>query len=58
MLDQQGRFHDLMQHSPDQNQTLTYCSSVDPWHDDSYRYRAPNRMESGDQPGLYLFFTS
>jgi hypothetical protein len=27
-----GKFIDFMQHSPDQNQTLTYSSSVDPWH--------------------------
>ena len=53
-----GEFKDIMRHSPDQKQTLTLCSSVDPWHDASDLYVAPDRMESGDQPGLDLFFTS
>ncbi len=53
-----GDFRDLLHHSPDQKQSLTYCSSVDPWHDASDLYLAPGRMESGDQPGLDLFFTS
>jgi hypothetical protein len=53
-----GAFHDFMQHSPDQKQTLTFCSSVDPWHEASDLYVAPDRMESGDQPGFDLFFTS
>jgi hypothetical protein len=53
-----GEFKDLLQHSPDQKQTLTLCSSVDPWHDPSDLYVAPDRMESGDQPGFDLFFTS
>jgi len=53
-----GKFHDLLRHSPDQKQSLTYCSSVDPWHEPSDLYLAPDRMESGDQPGLDLFFTS
>jgi hypothetical protein len=53
-----GEFKDLLHHSPDQKQTLTLCSSVDPWHDPSDLYVAPDRMESGDQPGLDLFFTS
>ena len=53
-----GEFKDLLRHSPDQKQTLTYCSSVDPWHEPSDLYLAPDRMESGDQPGLDLFFTS
>ena len=51
-------FNDVMHHSPDQKQTLTYCSSVDPWHAPSDLYVAPDRMESGDQPGIDLFFTS
>jgi len=49
---------DLIHHSPDQKQTLTLCSSVDPWHEPSDLYVAPDRMESGDQPGFDLFFTS
>jgi hypothetical protein len=56
--DSQGNFKDLLQHSPDQKQSLTYCSSVDPWHESSDLYVAPDRMESGDQPGLDLFYTS
>lgn len=51
-------FKDLMHHSPDQKQTLTLCSSVDPWHEASDFFVAPDRMESGDQPGFDLFFTS
>jgi len=56
--DEKGDFKDLLQHSPDQKQTLTLCSSVDPWHEPSDLYVAPDRMESGDQPGFDLFFTS
>ncbi len=57
-LTEEGSFNDLLHHSPDQKQTLTYCSSVDPWHAPSDLYVAPDRMESGDQPGFDLFFTS
>jgi hypothetical protein len=57
-LSDDNSFKDLLHHSPDQKQTLTYCSSVDPWHAPSDLYVAPDRMESGDQPGLDLFFTS
>jgi len=53
-----GELKDLLHHSPDQKQTLTLCSSVDPWHEASDLFVAPNRMESGDQPGFDLFFTS
>jgi hypothetical protein len=53
-----GEFKDILHHSPDQKQTLTLCSSVDPWHEPSDLYVAPDRMESGDQPGFDLFFTS
>jgi hypothetical protein len=53
-----GEFQDFLHHSPDQNQTLTYCSSVDPWHEPEDLYTAPDRMEAGDQPGFDLFFTS
>jgi hypothetical protein len=53
-----GEFHDLLHHSPDQSQSATYCSSVDPWHEPSDLYVAPDRIESGDQPGFDLFFTS
>ncbi|HEX4379048.1 MAG TPA: discoidin domain-containing protein, partial [Candidatus Acidoferrum sp.] len=27
-----GKFHDVIRHTADQDQTATYCSSVDPWH--------------------------
>ena len=57
-IDRHGQFSDILHHSPDQKQTLTLCSSVDPWHDSSDLYVAPDRMESGDQPGFDLFFTS
>ncbi len=52
-LDAEGNFIDLMQHSPDQNQTATYCSSIDPWHDENDLH-----MEGGEQTGFDLFFTS
>jgi hypothetical protein len=57
-IDDKREFTDLLRHSPDQKQTLVYCSSVDPWHQPSDLYVAPGRMESGDQPGFDLFFTS
>lgn len=57
-LDDHGGFHDVLRHSPDQKQTLTYSSSVDPWHEPADLFVAPDRMESGDQPGFDLFFTS
>jgi hypothetical protein len=57
-VDEQNEFKDLLHHSPDQKQTLTLCSSVDPWHQPSDLYVAPDRMESGDQPGFDLFFAS
>jgi hypothetical protein len=57
-LNEKGDFKDLLHHSADQKQTLTLCSSVDPWHEPSDLYVAPDRMESGDQPGFDLFFTS
>jgi F5/8 type C domain len=48
-----GAFHDLIRHTPDQDQTSTYCSSVDPWHE-------PSDLDehAGDQVGFDLFFTS
>jgi len=57
-IDAGGEFRDILRHSPDQKQTFTLCSSVDSWHDPSDLYLAPDRMESGDQPGFDLFFTS
>ena len=51
-------FHDLMFHAPGQEQTFTFSSSIDPWHQPSDLYVIPDRMESGDQVGLDLFYTS
>jgi F5/8 type C domain-containing protein len=48
-----GEFVDLMQHRPDQDQTATYCSSIDPWHSAS-----DLDEHAGDQTGFDLFFTS
>ena len=47
-----GQFHDLVRHTPDQDQTATYCSSVDSWHE-------PSDLDekAGDQVGFDLFFT-
>jgi hypothetical protein len=57
-LDEKKNFKDLLVHSPDQKQSATFCSSVDPWHEPSDLYVVPDRMESGDQPGFDLFYTS
>jgi F5/8 type C domain-containing protein len=48
-----GAFHDIVRHTPDQEQTTTYCSSVDPWHE-------PSDLGSTKQAqmGFDLFFTS
>jgi F5/8 type C domain len=48
-----GYFHDLVRHTPDQDQTATYCSSVDPWHEAS-----DLDEKAGDQVGFDLFYTS
>jgi hypothetical protein len=47
-----GVFHDSTRHTPDQDQTTTYCSSVDPWHE------ATVVSDHRDQVGLDLFYTS
>jgi hypothetical protein len=48
-----GAFHDVLRHTPDQEQTATYCSSVDPWHQ-------PSDLGSTKQAqmGFDLFFAS
>jgi F5/8 type C domain/Glycosyl hydrolases family 39 len=48
-----GQFHDSVRHTPDQEQTATWCSSVDPWHQ-------PSDLGSTKQAqvGFDLFFTS
>jgi hypothetical protein len=47
-----GTFHDIVRHTPDQDQTTTYCSSVDPWHEPS------GINDKRDQVGLDFFYTS
>jgi len=53
MSTEDGAFHDIVRHTPDQEQTTTYCSSVDPWHQ-------PSDLGSTKQAqmGFDLFFTS
>jgi hypothetical protein len=48
-----GAFHDVLRHTPDQEQTTTYCSSVDPWHQASDLGSTKQA-----QMGFDLFFTS
>ena len=52
-FDSSGKFTDLMYHSSDSSQTLTYGSSVDPWH-------APKGIakDDGEQPGFDLVYKS
>ncbi len=48
-----GAFHDILRHTPDQEQAVTFCSSVDPWHaasDEGTTLQA--------QVGFDLFYTS
>jgi hypothetical protein len=52
-LDANGKFTDLMNHKPDGGQTLTYSSSVDPWHDPKGIAK-----DDGEQPGFDLVFKS
>jgi hypothetical protein len=47
-----GRFQDIVHHSPDGQQTATLCSCVDPWHEAS-----DLNEKLGDQVGLDLFYT-
>lgn len=48
-----GALHDLIRHAPDQEQTTTSCSSVDPWH-------APSDLGTTRQAqiGFDLFYSS
>ncbi|HEX7363307.1 MAG TPA: discoidin domain-containing protein, partial [Bryobacteraceae bacterium] len=48
-----GTFHDATRHSPDQRQTTTWCSSIDPWHNASDLDK-----KAGEQTGFDLFFRS
>jgi hypothetical protein len=47
-----GAFHDAIRHTADASQTLTVCSSVDPWHETT------DVNQVGDQVGFDLFFRS
>ena len=47
-----GPFYDLVRHTADPDQTTTYCSSVDPWHEPG------DIRDQGDQVGMDLFYTS
>jgi F5/8 type C domain len=52
-LSSEGTFNDMVQHAPSRRQTVTWPSSVDPWH-------AETDLDygRGDQIGFDLFFTS
>ncbi len=52
-LGEKGEFHDILRHIPDQDQTPTYCSSVDPWHQPSDLDRSGR-----SQVGFDLFYTA
>jgi len=52
-LGSDGELHDLIRHTPDQDQTATYCSSIDPWHDSG-----DLDEKAGEQVGFDRFFTS
>ena len=45
-------FHDLMKHAPNHKQTVTYASSVDPWH------ASTNEVTDEEQAGLDIVNTS
>jgi len=53
MATSDGVLHDILRHTPDQEQTATYCSSVDPWHEPS-----DLRSTKQAQVGFDLFYTS
>jgi hypothetical protein len=48
-----GAFHDILRHTPDQEQSATYASSVDPWHEPS-----DLRSTKQAQVGFDFFYTS
>ncbi|HXY40778.1 MAG TPA: discoidin domain-containing protein, partial [Vicinamibacteria bacterium] len=52
-LDASGELRDVVTHQPNRQQSVTVCSSVDPWHAETDLTHA-----SGDQVGFDLFFTS
>jgi hypothetical protein len=51
-IDATGGFTDLVKHAPNQSQTITYASSVDPWH------TAQERVTDQEQPGFDTVFLS
>ena len=51
-FDSLGEFVDLVKHAPDQSQTVTQVSSVDPWHTDK------DIVSGRIQTGFDLFFKS
>lgn len=53
ILSEDGQFQDFLKHIPNRQQSVTVCSSVDPWHAETDLTEA-----SGDQVGFDLFFTS
>jgi len=48
-----GAFHDIIRHTADQEQTATYASSVDPWHEPSDLHTTRQA-----QLGFDFFYTS
>ncbi len=52
-LSADGQFTDVVKHLPNRQQTVTWPSSVDPWHAASDLYES-----NGDQVGFDFFFTS
>ncbi|MEO5649634.1 MAG: discoidin domain-containing protein [Ginsengibacter sp.] len=52
LMDEKGKFHDWMHHSPDHRQSTIYVSSTDPWH------RAQDLDLTAEQVGIDRFFAS
>ena len=52
-LSDEGKFTDIVKHTPDRHQTITWPSSVDPWHSAS-----DLDYGRGDQIGFDFFFNS
>jgi hypothetical protein len=52
-LSDEGKFTDIVKHTPDRHQTITWPSSVDPWHSVS-----DLDYGRGDQIGFDFFFDS
>jgi hypothetical protein len=52
-INPKGRFVDAVHHAADSSQTLTYASSIDPWHDP-----AGIATDDGEQPGFDVVYKS